>query len=115
MPGTLGIAAESRREEEVLHVNDEESCFGGVEGYLICGCGKIEARVDWRGGRGWRVGEVETGGGVVEPEVFGWGADYCWRTGGCGFVGMVVGGGFGCHCWGDSELRVCVGEDGVFG
>ena len=55
VPGTLGIAAKGRREEEILHVNDEEGCFGGVESDEVCGCGESEARVDGRGGRGWRV------------------------------------------------------------
>ena len=54
--GALGVAAEGRREEEVLHVNDEERCLGGVEGDGLCGCGEREARVDRRGGRGGRVG-----------------------------------------------------------
>lgn len=56
MSGALGVAAEGRREEEVLHVNDEERCLGGVEGDGLCGCGEREARVDRRGGRGGRVG-----------------------------------------------------------
>lgn len=51
---------------------------------------------------------------MVEPEVSGQGADYCWRTGGCAFVGMVVGGGVGGHYSRELELRVGVGEDGVF-
>jgi len=97
VPGALGITAEGWREEEVLHVDDDEGCFGGVEGYGVGGCGEGEARVDWRGGWGWRVGEVEAGGGVVEPEVFGRGADYGWR-GICGLaIGLVGGISFGGH------------------
>lgn len=102
MSGALGIAAEGRREEEVLHVDDEEGCFGGVEGDGVCGCLEGEARVYRRGGQGCGVGEVEAGGGVVEPEVFGWGADDCWRS-----VGdLVVGVGFGRHCCGETELKL---------
>ena len=100
--GALGIAAEGRREEEVLHVDDEEGCFGGVEGDGVCGCLEGEARVDWRGGWCWRVGEVEAGGGVVEPEVFAGKADDCWRSGG----DLVVGVGFGGHRCGETELKL---------
>lgn len=47
------------------------------------------------------MGEVETGGGVVEPEVFGRRADYCWRS----VCGLTVGVRFGGHCWGEMELE----------
>lgn len=103
MPGALGITAEGWREEEVLHVDDDKGCFGWVESYRVSCCGEGKARVDWRGGWGWRVAEVEAGGGVVEPEVFGRGADYGWR----GVFGLAVGlpRGFvlGGHCCGVVE------------
>ena len=69
MSCTGRVAAESRREEEVLHVDDYKSCFARIESYGLGGSGKGEARVDGRGCWSGRVRQVEAGGGVMEPEV----------------------------------------------
>ncbi len=69
MAGTVGCAAQGFREEEVLHVDYDEGCFLGIDGYGGCGCLEADARGDWGGLWVGRVGQVETVAGAVEPEV----------------------------------------------
>lgn len=68
---TIRGAADGGRQEEVLHVDDDEGGFGGVDGDGGRGGCEVEARRDGWGGGGCGVGEVEAVGGSVEPEVGG--------------------------------------------
>ena len=64
-------APEGFGEEEILHVDDDEGGFGGGDGDGD-GAG-LDGGFGGGGGGCWGVGvrEVETVGGVVEPEVGG--------------------------------------------
>lgn len=119
MAGPVWDAAEGGGEEEVLHVDDDKGCFGGVDGDGGCGCAEAEAGGYGGGGWGWRVREVEALGWVVEPEVgevaeggVARGVAGGGRRGG----GEGVGGDGGGHCWwgGWGGWGGTVGDDAPF-
>lgn len=64
-------SSEGLREEEVLHIDDDEGGFGRIDGDGNRGCGDRDSWCRNRGlWRGW-MGKVETMIGVVQPKVRG--------------------------------------------